>query len=247
LRDTQHSNVQTSRRLAGNDYSRRDGAQPTPEAMIAFREASGFRRVTSAAAIGIALGTSAALVAPWQGAVLLGWDVIAAVTLFGAWSAIRHYDALETRAHATKTDNSRAATHALLVAASLASLVGIAILLVKANNETGLQRFSLSALAVATVAVSWLLVHTTYTLRYAHQYYSETVGGVSFPGTEATDASYRDFAYLAFTVGMTFQVSDTEITHRDIRRSVFGHALLSYLFGAVIVAVTVNVIAGIVN
>ena len=134
-----------------------------------------------------------------------------------------------------------------LVAASLASLVGIAILLVKAKEQAGAQRFWLSALAIATVVVSWLLVHTTYALRYAHRYYSETVGGIDFPGAPASEASYHDFAYLAFTVGMTFQVSDTAITHRDIRRTVFGHALLSYLFGAVIVAVTVNVIAGIVN
>ena len=212
-----------------------------------FQEASGLRRISSAAISGTVVGVGAAVVWPWQSSILIGWDVVAAALLIGAWSTIRKYDANETKSHATKFDNSRAATHALLVAASLASLVGIAMLLVKAKEQAGPQRFWLSALAFLTVAVSWLLVHTTYTLRYAHRYYSETVGGIDFPGAHEDEASYHDFAYLAFTIGMTFQVSDTAVTHHDIRRTVFGHALLSYLFGAVIVAVTVNVIAGIVN
>lgn len=214
---------------------------------VAFDEHSAVRRSTSATAAGVVLGVCASFVVPWQSAVLIGWDVVAVALLAQAWRAIRRYDASETRAHATRFDNSRVATHALLVGASVASLVGIAVLLLKAQEQTGTERVSLSALAFITIVVSWLLVHTTYALRYAHHYYSDTVGGIDFPGTNPSAASYHDFAYFAFTIGMTFQVSDTAVTHQDIRRRVLGHALLSYLFGAVIVAVTVNVIAGIVN
>jgi uncharacterized membrane protein len=92
------------------------------------------------------------------------------------------------------------------------------------------------------VAVSWAVVHTVFTLRYAHLYFEDPVGGIDF--SSDADPDYRDFAYVAFTVGMTFQVSDTEIAKRTIRRAVLAHALLSYLFGAVILAVVINVLGG---
>jgi uncharacterized membrane protein len=84
-----------------------------------------------------------------------------------------------------------------------------------------------------------------FTLRYAHEYYTEPVGGIDFKTDEPPD--YQDFAYVAFTIGMTFQVSDTDVQGRKIRRTVLKHSLLSYLFGAVILAVLINVIAGIVK
>jgi uncharacterized membrane protein len=103
----------------------------------------------------------------------------------------------------------------------------------------------LTAAGVATVALSWAVVHTVFALRYAHEYYTPPVGGIDFKSRELPD--YRDFAYVAFTVGMTFQVSDTDIQRRETRRTVIRHALISYLFGAVILAVVVNVIATLIN
>ena len=94
-----------------------------------------------------------------------------------------------------------------------------------------------------TVVLSWAVVHFVFALRYADEFYTAPIGGIDFKAEPEYAPDYRDFAYVAFTVGMTFQVSDTDIQIRVIRRTVMTHALLSYLFGAVILAVTINVIA----
>jgi uncharacterized membrane protein len=93
-----------------------------------------------------------------------------------------------------------------------------------------------------TVAASWFAVHTLFTVHYARLYYSDEPGGINFHDPERP--RFRDFAYVAFTVGMTFQVSDNEIGLTSIRAAVLRHALLSYLLGAVVLAVTINLIAG---
>ena len=99
-----------------------------------------------------------------------------------------------------------------------------------------------TALAVASLAASWLVVNTVYTLRYAGLYYSDPLGGMEFPGPDAP--TYREFAYLAFTIGMTFQVSDTPLQTTDVRMTALRHALMSFVFDVVIIAVIVNVVAG---
>ena len=95
--------------------------------------------------------------------------------------------------------------------------------------------------AALTVILSWAVVHSVFALRYAHEYYTEPIGGIDFKNPDPPD--YRDFIYVAFTVGMTFQVSDTDVQSRTVRRTVINHALLAYLFGAVILALTVNIAA----
>jgi len=98
-----------------------------------------------------------------------------------------------------------------------------------------------------TIVCSWLLVHTVFALRYAHVYYTEPEGGIDYKSKGLEDPDYLDFAYTAFTIGMTFQVSDTDIQRREIRRTVLRHALLAYLFGAIILAVAINLIASLVR
>ncbi len=117
----------------------------------------------------------------------------------------------------------------------------------KANEGMHRQEVLLEAFGVATIVCSWLLVHTVFALRYAHVYYTEPEGGIDYKSKGQERPDYLDFAYTAFTVGMTFQVSDTDITRREMRRQVLRHALISFLFGAVILATTVNVIAGLLN
>jgi uncharacterized membrane protein len=95
------------------------------------------------------------------------------------------------------------------------------------------------------VVVSWLVVNTEFTVRYAHRYFSPPVGGIDFPGADVPD--YRDFAYLAFTVGMTYQVSDTALLAPRFRRLLLAHAAAAYVFGVVIVAAVINIVAGIVS
>jgi len=203
--------------------------------------ASSRRRLLGAAAVGVVAGVVAAFFGPWQFAVLAGWDVTAASLLAWIWFTIGYFSSAETRAFATREDDGRVITSVLILSASVASLVGIGLDLFKASGAHTGGRVVLLAVAVGTVALSWSVVHTVFALRYAREYYTPPVGGIDFKSDE--DPDYQDFAYLAFTVGMTFQVADTDTQAHKIRRTVLRHALLSYLFGAIIVAVLVNVIA----
>jgi uncharacterized membrane protein len=172
----------------------------------------------------------------------IGWDV-AALTYIGLTvPAVLWLDPHQTARKATHEDATRAVADLLLLGAAVVSLASVLLIVVKAGNSAGAGKVMLTFLSVGSVIVSWALVHVTYMLRYARIYYSEPVGGADFH--DDGRPSYADFAYLSFTVGMTFQVSDTELTSRAMRRAVLRHALLSYLFGTVILATTINLIAG---
>ena len=114
-----------------------------------------------------------------------------------------------------------------------------------AGHASHAGRVALIVLAVASVTLAWACVHTVFTLRYARLYNTPPVGGIGFP--EGTVPDYLDLAYVAFTIGMTFQVSDTDLSKKGIRRTAIHHALLSYLFGAVILAVAVNTVASLLG
>jgi uncharacterized membrane protein len=148
----------------------------------------------------------------------------------------------QTKAHATREDPSRGLADALLVIASLASLAIVGFVLVRAASAGGVERGVLAALAIASVALSWALIHTLFTLRYASLYYGGAPGGVDFNQDDEPD--YGDFAYLACTLGMTYQVSDTALGSRAFRMTALRQSLLSYLFGAVILATVINLVAG---
>jgi len=123
-----------------------------------------------------------------------------------------------------------------------APLVGwdaVGVVLVAASSAKGSKEWALAGLAAGSVALSWSLVHTLFTLRYARIYHARG-GGVSF--NQAEPPRYLDFAYLSFTIGMTFQVSDTNLESTAVRATALRQALLSYLFGAIILATTVNFI-----
>jgi uncharacterized membrane protein len=129
----------------------------------------------------------------------------------------------------------------LLLAASVASLVAVGSVLVGAARLNGATEAGRVGLGLASVVLSWAMVHTIYTLRYAHLYYNGPDGGISF--NDSGPPAYADFAYLAFTIGMTFQVSDTAITSREIRHAALRHSLLSYVFGTGILATAINLVA----
>jgi uncharacterized membrane protein len=181
---------------------------------------------------------------PWQLAMLIGWDVGAAVTVVWILLVVAGKDADETEKLAMREDDSRAGAELSIMVASTASLIGVGFGLVKASSEHGGPEVVMTIVAVLAVVLGWTVVHATYTLRYAHLYY-RTGGGIDFNNDDEPD--FRDFAYLAFTVGMTYQVSDTNLKTRAIRRAVTSHALLSYLFGTAIVATMINVVAGLVR
>lgn len=212
------------------------------------------RRLVTAATVGLAVGLAAMVVVRWQVAVLLGWDAAAFVFLGSVWPVIVRADGPGTEHLATREDLTRDTARLLLLGASTASLVSVLFALRLAGQEGGDQQLVLIVVATLTVVVSWIVLNTVFTLRYAGDFYSaprepvEPVEPVDFGGAPAADRpDYRDFAYIAFTIGMTYQVSDTNLRDRRIRRTVLLHALLSYLFGVVIVAAAVNIIAGLVE
>ncbi|UXA07026.1 DUF1345 domain-containing protein [Mycobacterium sp. SMC-2] len=172
---------------------------------------------------------------------LLGW--VAAAALYAAWSwlIIAPMDAERTARHATREDATRLLADVVIVSASLGSLGGVGYV-VAAGTHAGGESLAAAGVGVLAVAASWFAVHTLFTAHYARLYYSDEIGGIDFH--DPHPPRYLDFAYVAFTVGMTFQVSDTEINSSRLRVTVLRHALLSYLLGAVILAVTINMIAG---
>ncbi len=187
---------------------------------------------------------------PWEGHVLLGWVTFCAVHLLRLWSVMLRADGQLTRKSATREDDTRAVAAFLTTLTALVSLVGAGYALHEAGPTQGPDRIGMTALAVLTVVLSWALVHTQYTLHYAHRYYDDGARGINFLEGETDllkDPDYRDFAYLSFTIGMTFQVSDTNLTSRAMRRLLLGHALLSYVFVTVIIAVTINAAAGFIQ
>lgn len=197
------------------------------------------------AATAAIVAAAVASFAPWELTVLSAWVAAAFAYLTSAWRVILGSDGEETRRLATIEDDSRPVSDALVVAASTSSLIGAALALHKATAVSGITSAALTIGAVTTVVVSWLVVNTDFTLRYAHLYYSSSPGGVTFAGVERPD--FRDFAYLAFTVGMTYQVSDTGLLGPRFRRILLAHALVSYGFGVVIIAATINIVASIVR
>jgi uncharacterized membrane protein len=205
---------------------------------------SAAQRALIAVGIAVVVGLVIMPFAPWQLAPLAGWVAGAAWWLVSVWQKVRPLGPQETESSATREDDSRVAAELLLVSASVASLLGTGFALIKANQTTGGGKAFLTTVALLTVVVSWAVVHTVFALRYARLYYTKPIGGIDFK-TRDERPDYHDFAYVAFTIGMTFQISDTDIQSRVIRRAVLRHALLSYLFGAVILAVAVNTIAGI--
>jgi uncharacterized membrane protein len=199
------------------------------------------RRVGVAALTGACAGAVSALVLPWELAPLLGWDVMALTYVLWIWRKVWRYDADDTARHAEREDPTRAAADVLVLGAAVASLVAVGYGLLRARSIHGLLGGVVAGLAVASVVVSWTAVHTVFALRYARLYYKGPDGGADFH--QQGRPRYSDFAYLAFTVGMTFQVSDTELNSPGFRVLVLGHSLLSYLFGTVIVALSINLIA----
>jgi len=204
-------------------------------------------RLSLSLAVGLAVG----LLTPrqvWEIPVLSGWSGFCAAFLVSLWPLILRASPQQTEAVAMREDEGRAVSAAVVTTGAVMSLAGVLFALSRAEEVrqgSPVLAGSLTGLAVLVVALSWVVVHTLYTLHYAKRYYEDGKQGVNFNDPEPPN--YQDFAYLAFTVGMTFQVSDTNITTRNMRRLVWQHGLLSYVFGTVIIAVTINGLAGLLG
>ncbi len=188
---------------------------------------------------GAAVGLVVALAVVWPSylsALLAGWACTALVFVGWTWAAIGTMDAEETLAHATREEPTRPGSEVVLVAAALLSLGGVAGVLFGGSSHDVL---AMSA-TLAAVLTSWAAIHTAYALRYARLYFDEA-GGIDFH--QDAPPRYSDFAYVAFTVGMSFAISDTDLASWRMRRHALRHALLSYLFGTVIIALIINITA----
>lgn len=191
---------------------------------------------------GVAVSVAAGLVNAGRMAPLSGWDIMALVYGGWTWFTIWPLGAAAAEADANREDPGRDLTDLVLLSAAVASLVAVGAVLLGVGGAGGYTKYLLAALALVSVFLSWALVHTVYTLKYARLYYAGTPGGIDFNGTGAPD--YHDFAYLAFTIGMTFQISDTNLQSKQIRRTVLRHAWLSFPLVTVIIATAINLVAG---
>jgi uncharacterized membrane protein len=175
---------------------------------------------------------------------IVGWDVGVALYLVLVGHVMATSTVEEIRAHAAIQDEGRLAILILTVAAGLVSLGAIIAELGSATDPSAQELI----VSILTIFLSWSFTHTIFALHYAHEFYSEEggefAGGLKFPGDE--DPDYWDFVYFSFVVGMTSQVSDVGVSARPIRRTVAAHGVVSFIFNAAILALTVNIAGSVV-
>ena len=193
-------------------------------------------RLAAAIVIGAGLAVLAGMVWHPAYAPLVGWSSAALVYNGLTWFGIWRMNPFETKAHATEALPSTVGIHLLLVCAAFASLVGIALLIIQSPTS----RTAVAVVTLLTIVASWLTIQTIYTLRYAREYYNYG-GGIDFNSDE--NPQYSDFAYLGFTIGMSYAISDNDFNTKEFRKMALSHSLLAYLFGTVFVAALVNILA----
>lgn len=184
---------------------------------------------------------------------LVSWIGCALTIILLNWIIILTSHPREARKIAKIQDSSLTFLFVFIITASLVSLVAIIFLLKSPKGISEISKNEHILLAIGAVAVSWWLVHTVFSLRYAHLFYDTDTddggtkkgGGLDFPDTAEPD--FLDFVYFGFVVGMTFQVSDVQITDRNIRRLCLAHGIISFAFNTAIVALSINVISGLIT
>ena len=217
-----------------------------------FLMMSGWQRLLCAAILGILAGVGLSLtgLAPAPCG-LLGWCTGAAVYLVPAWWLAETSDADRTRSRAQSMDPPKAWLLVVMLVAVCVSMAVILTLLRKVPTLHGMERIGLITLGLAALASSWLLIHTIYAFHYAHRYYQAEIDpeeqspGLDFPGK--LDPDYFDFLYYSFVVGMTSQVSDVQVTSRDMRRITLVHGVVSFTFNMLVLALSINVVATLIQ
>lgn len=175
---------------------------------------------------------------------LISWTGFCITYLICCWAVFYSMPIKEIKTKANKEDGSRVYVFALILIAAFGSLLAVLMLII---DKTETPQSLLVPVSIGGILLSWSLVHTVYVFHYAHLYYKQgkTADGLNFPGNEEPD--YIDFAYFSFVLGCTFQVSDVEITSKQIRRVALFHGLLSFLLNTFVVALTINIVAGLSN
>jgi len=210
-------------------------------------ETNGWQRLLSGLVAGLA---TAALPLPllWQFRGLLAWSVGVTVYLALAWWLCERFDAERTRERAQAQDEPSVVLFLLMLLASMACVAAIVVVMQQGKGFSGNERSMHIALSVVALIASWLFIQTIFAFRYAHRYYQEEKHqepegpGLLFPGGQ--DPDYFDFLYYACVVGMTSQVSDVQVTSREMRRLTLVHSVLSFGFNMLVLALSINVVAG---
>lgn len=197
-------------------------------------------RVIVMVLVGLCAGVTVSLVSRWELGLVVGWCAAALTYIIMVWANIWGMDSPETARHATSEDPGRRGVDILVVCAAVASLLAVGVLL--GTTSHSLKSWPVGVATFASVMLSWALIHTLYTLRYARQYYQGVPGGIDF--NNGLDPQYADFAYFAFGLGMTFQVADTNVSTTAFRKIILGHTLLAYLFNTVLIASVINLLIG---
>ena len=197
--------------------------------------------------ISVAASALTALVMPHSIAgeirLVASWDVFALVALLLTWTMILTLQPQQIRTMAQREDPSRVASMILVLLGAAAALLAVLVLLQTSMKMTGVPKTGAIALALSAVALAWFLIHTVFTIRYAHEFHDEpsAAAPLEFPGlTDLPD--YLDFAYFAFVIGMTAQTADVNIHGRRIRRTALLHGVLSFAFNTAVVALSIGIL-----
>lgn len=185
---------------------------------------------------------------------IAAWDIGISVALIALYIGLRGATAEAMQHNAQRQDARKWAVLIISLVAATASLVVIASEMPLVKDATGIRKVLHAIFVVFTLALSWAFIHTVFAVHYAHDYYVDAdlskAAAVPvklpllFPGDELPN--YGDFLYFAFTVGMTFQVSDVQVTDREMRRVVLAHGATSFFYTTGILALAINLVAGLI-
>ena len=197
-------------------------------------------RLAVCTAIGLAVGLGLRRVAPAEIATAIGWDAAALAYMGHVWASLMPASAKEVRALSDEEDEGRSAITLIMTGAVAASLFAIFDIVSHKSSAAAV------ALAGATILCSWALLHSVFAVHYAHRCFAGEgeKPGLDFPGGEPR---FIDFAYYAFTIGMTFQTSDVDTRSSEMRALTLFHGVISFVFNTVIIAITVSLASGLLS
>jgi len=208
-------------------------------------------RLSLSLGAGLVIGVAAALLLPQlspSSSAIAGWDAFCGIYLGFTLLAIAREGPAEIRARAAQQDQGQAVILLLVLAACATSLAASGLELSQAQHEHGLEKALRVTAAFATVTGSWLVMQLIFALHYAHEYYAadaktgKDAGGLAFPGGETPD--YWDFLHFSIVIGVASQTADIAFTSKRLRRLGTAHSLIAFAFNTLILALTINLVAG---
>jgi uncharacterized membrane protein len=204
-----------------------------------------YKRLGLAAGIGVMAGMASSFLLPFDTAWIVGWDAFALTLVISSVIIFNNLEMKHIQTLAIQEDSSATIRFLTLLTGACASLAAIIFLQSKHNQEADIHL----PVSILAVVLSWVVIHVMFTFRYAHQYYDyekhkadQIARGIDFPNDK--EPTYWDFAYFAFTVGMTAQVSDTPVQSKRIRKLVLLHSLISFAYNTIIIALTISIVSG---